>query len=77
VCYEEEQGRAFSALLMKEVTLVSADVHMRRVPELGLWLVALLRLCQRAQHAADACLGKGKTDGGREALEKRRHNRKF
>lgn len=75
--YEEERGRAFSALLVNEVTLVSADVHVRRVQKQGLWLIALLWLWQRAQHAAGVCLGKGKTDGGREALGKRAHNRKF
>lgn len=77
VCYEEEQRRAFSALLMNEVMLVSTDVHIRWVQKQGLWLVALLWLWQRAQYAAGVCLGKGQTDGGREALEKRRHNRKF
>lgn len=73
--YEEEQGCAFSALLMNEVMLVSADVHIRQVQKQGLWLVALLWLWQRAQYAADVCLGTGKTDGGR--LFRKEHNSKF
>lgn len=60
--YEEEQGCAFSAWLMNEVTLVSADVHIWQVQKQGLWLVAFLCVWQRAQYAADACLGKGKTE---------------
>lgn len=47
---EEEQGHDFSTLLLNEVMLVSADVLLQQVQKRGLWLVALLRLWQRAQY---------------------------
>lgn len=74
---EEEQGYALTTWLINEVVLVSAHVHVWWVQKQGIWLV-FVWLWQRVQYRADVCLAKVKTDGGREALEKkRRHNRKF
>lgn len=47
---------------MNEATLVSAEVHVWWVQKQVLRLVELLRLWQRAQCAADVCLGKGKAE---------------
>lgn len=42
--YDKEQGCALSMQVMNEVTLISAEVHVRWVQEQVLWLVELLWL---------------------------------